>query len=1216
MTSNSSRRNLRLSPNELDNLLREEKKKWQIFRLQQVREQAKLEAQRVRKAVVREKVQIEDGLKQELLAKYLDNKNATEKKLQEEYLMCLQAFGEAHRGAKNEPNPSKVLADRAQYNNIKANRRGREAAKLEAEEQAHRNREKNRPIHQRQDALQLEKARAQRVAQLPVPEAFRKKKPIIQEKISKVKLYEAGTYTTTTYVPKNTVVEKEIESTHPNAHEMARKEAEDLASKAEAELQGAEEEAQKREQRGKEALARERLNRKYIELMEKLQQAQQDHQLSSYMRGADLTIYEVERSRLGGLTSLERHMEKVVEEKLKEEARQARESKASAQKLVESSDLVEVLESSKQDLSYDSKLQDLQEILEKIREQRRQLLETTVVSSPEDLPAGEQYEPDESEGYDPGDSEEDAEDPRVVSGKGRTETPSQRLRTGSTEGGEDEANLGQDRCPYGRTSTERQGLASAETLPSSIPLHYPSGGVGRRSIEDTYQTSYEPSSALESSSGDIEVKIRISDDSSFETDRPTMPVISNLPGKYQEKSSSIGDEASTEYLSPPSHLPSKGYSYEDTVENLRRITEHRQKIASLLDKLPVKSHQRTSNFSTPTNKYTEKLKGEGSGQRPLKKKQKFELKKKEIIQHYINELLKMKGDDLLQISASTVEGSGLTISCMSAFLEAMEKTGDDSTLSSSYLSLKHRSPSLPRYSSTSSYEDIDEIPVRLSSCSSTDKRDARDHSPTTYSSHCSKVSYEPQRYQNIPSLPISQISGDAKTKRISEDYRTNVDYKHYTDPRHSKIDMLDGNSDQRGFSPGFIDSPNSTGEEKYSAGGPVWNTSRRTSQHIGTDPPCDDQSTDSVKLDDGNAYGTQSRNYEKELEILEKLSTLQKLKQDILKTQSTFVKEGSELYASQEAGSRMPQSSDPAESATETSHCSSQKYSRKVTFRETQLKKDLSIIYEDSSFMSDYVNKSKSVSYQTPSREYESSPEDHREGESLVQRRVLETRVPARSDSSYLDYTASPYDLQPRQKSYPSLTEQESESSRDSQLDSKSMQRSRVGGHGSQRPFQFSAPNSHSYNAEGTNAKRFINSGSTVLPPSNRNERQSSFSEEPEQNLSTLDHTTSSSVFTPLGPENTLTSTSAFLAPLNDSSNQREDQASIKKVADDSTETETSGPSQGGQGLSRKGSSDSVYSMPDMTEVLKKFGLDWAESMMKKMEKSEKRSSSENSFCD
>nr|XP_027219693.1 centrosomal protein of 295 kDa-like [Penaeus vannamei] len=300
MTSNSLRRNLRLSPNELDNLLREEKKKWQIFRLQQVREQAKVEAQRVRKAVVCEKIQIEDGLKQELLAKYLNNKNVTEKKLQEEYLMCLQAFGEAHRGAKNEPDPSKVLADRAQYNNIKANRRGREAAKAEAEQQAHRNHEKNRPIRQRQDALQLEKARAQRVAKLPIPEAFRKKKPIIQEKVSEVQLYEAGTYTTTKYVPKNTVVEKEIKSTHPNAHDMARKEAEEVAAKAEAELQEAEEEAQKREQRGKEALARERLNRRYIELMEKLQQAQQDHQLSSYMRGADLTVCcsEVDVDRL------------------------------------------------------------------------------------------------------------------------------------------------------------------------------------------------------------------------------------------------------------------------------------------------------------------------------------------------------------------------------------------------------------------------------------------------------------------------------------------------------------------------------------------------------------------------------------------------------------------------------------------------------------------------------------------------------------------------------------------------------------------------------------------------------------------------------------------------------------------------------------------------------------------------------------------------------
>lgn len=76
----------------------------------------------------------------------------------------------------------------------------------------------------------------------------------------------------------------------PNAREMARREAEELAARAEAEFQAAEEEEQKREQRGKEALARERLNRRYIELMEKLQQAQQDHQLSSYMKGADLTV--------------------------------------------------------------------------------------------------------------------------------------------------------------------------------------------------------------------------------------------------------------------------------------------------------------------------------------------------------------------------------------------------------------------------------------------------------------------------------------------------------------------------------------------------------------------------------------------------------------------------------------------------------------------------------------------------------------------------------------------------------------------------------------------------------------------------------------------------------------------------------------------------------------------------------------------------------------
>lgn len=594
--------------------------------------------------------------------------------------------------------------------------------------------------------------------------------------------------------------------------------------------------------------------------------------------------------------------------------------------------LTEVAESSKQDLSYDSKLQDLQEILEKIREQRQQLLENTVVSSPEDPLTAEGYEPeeseghgpDESDGYDPYESEEDVEDLRDVSRGGRSQT--------QPEGGKTEAERSQERYPYGRTASERQGLASAETLPSSIRPHYPSDGVGERSIQDTYQSSYEPSSALESSSGDIEVKIKISDDSSFETDRPTMPVISNLPSKYQEKSSSIGDGTSTEYLSPPSRLPSKGYSYEDTVENLRKITEHRQRIASLLDKQTVKSHQGTSSFSMPTSMYTEKLKGEGSGQRPLKKKQKFELKKKEIIQHYINELLQMKGDDLLQISASTVEGSGLTISCMSAFLEAMEKTGDDSTLSSSYLSLRQRSPSLPQYSSPSCYEDIDEVPVRLSSCSSDDKRDPRDYSPATYSSHSSKVSYEPLCYQSEPSFPTAQGSSDKRSKGTSQDYHISKEYNYFANPRHSRIDMLDGNSDQRVLSPESLDSSNSIGKGRYNTGCYDRNNFKRTS-HVGTDPPFDEKSTDSSKLEAESTYATQVRNYEKELEILEKLSTLQKLKQDILKAQSTVVKDGSELHRSHEVERIKPQSDDPAEDiATQASLSSNQKSSRKVTF--------------------------------------------------------------------------------------------------------------------------------------------------------------------------------------------------------------------------------------------------------------------------------------------
>lgn len=47
--------------------------------------------------------------------------------------------------------------------------------------------------------------------------------------------------------------------------------------------------------------------------------------------------------------------------------------------------------------------------------------------------------------------------------------------------------------------------------------------------------------------------------------------------------------------------------------------------------------------------------------------------------------------------------------------------------------------------------------------------------------------------------------------------------------------------------------------------------------------------------------------------------------------------------------------------------------------------------------------------------------------------------------------------------------------------------------------------------------------------------------------------------------------------------------------------------------IERSSSSESVTSIPDMAEILQRFGLDWAQSMIRKMEKTEQRSSSDSS---
>lgn len=68
------------------------------------------------------------------------------------------------------------MAERQHHNRLVAAQRGQEARKVEKDQLNHQRHEKDRLLHQRKEAINKEKMRAARVASLPTPQVFKKKK--------------------------------------------------------------------------------------------------------------------------------------------------------------------------------------------------------------------------------------------------------------------------------------------------------------------------------------------------------------------------------------------------------------------------------------------------------------------------------------------------------------------------------------------------------------------------------------------------------------------------------------------------------------------------------------------------------------------------------------------------------------------------------------------------------------------------------------------------------------------------------------------------------------------------------------------------------------------------------------------------------------------------------------------------------------------------------
>nr|XP_045621006.1 uncharacterized protein LOC123772101 isoform X1 [Procambarus clarkii] len=1295
-------RSLRVSPNELERAVQEERNKWKIFRIQQVREQAKEEAKRIREAVHNKESQMVQDLRKELYCRWQAEKGNQVQKLQQEYKESLQALGQAHKLANEQPDVSEVLAQRAQFNQQKALKRGGEAGKAHREQRLQQEHGKNKLLKQRQDALNWEKLRASRIASLPTPKAYKKKMCVHEKKVPTVQFYEAGTLTTTSYVPKNVIIEKELKSTKPNAKQVAV--AEEMARLAgeEAKRQEAEEETRKGEQRGREALDRERLCRMYEQLMSQLDQAQHDHQLSSYLKGTDLSVYETEEAKLNHQASLQRQMEKAVENVLQEDTSLSDVRHDSIRLAADPSGLIDGDTSRVSfDQSSYAKVQDLKSLLDRIRQQRRDTLRDIYGFVPEEEESEEDVDKkdnivDEHEIGQPRkgvglDDDEDARKeidsqdkeavniegsgPQIdkyrksrmdveidgdihmaetvpadllpgyhdgkitniykplfqevssgdteitidISGDGSTQisdneqlrpmtpmvqsTPKDPVEYSSSESGSTDfrrlpSSLISRKAPVqvtkdslSKTQPQRQYLSSrplskddqdihmAETVPFDfLQKKYD----GKNTIKSSKSVS-QPSSFQESSSDDIEIKIKIIGNGS--TLKTITPSGETSVSGSSSADHSISGTRSTVYISPPSSLPKTKVPNLELQDNIRRIQEQRQSIQHMLDSLSKPNEHSSLLKSASPSAYFEKMKEEGSGKRPLKRIDKFEMQKKQLLHYYLKKLLNMKGNELINISTSTVEGSGFSVDSLGTLLDAVqEKNKSVSSSEMSSTSVKEMS----EVSYTSSYKDIDDIPVKLSSVSSAESE-----------------------YSSNDMDTLFQASEPPEADRV----------QHTTAFAHSRDGSI-------------------TGHEF-----PAYLQSSRESV------PCTPASLTS-QSDESRSSSISTKSIQNELE---KLSQLRK---ELLTHKNIFQEFSSTKVPT--ASSQFHSSKPDVVDMTPTTFIDD-KQEQKVTFGTTPRKVYLSTIYEDSSDLSEiHYNTSDSGSYQTPSREYESTLDDDRSQISLLQKEDLRTYLESQGakpvgEVSVTEETATEEDMKkfmhlhthmtlqsrfrylecalpegrlkkisqrnyhnidasihmpvPKEKSIHMPLPKEKSILMPLPKESTNYSRIRMKDNSSHEQSSLSA--SPSFATESlVNSRRSVTSLPIRKSDQVETEVKNVYSKSTQGLLQegTLDLTNETSRFFPLDVESTLTSSVGDISLKHQIPYQGIVKGDLNKGS-----SKSSSDSSEKQGVRRNGdsSSDSVTSMPDMAEILQRFGLAWAQSMMRKMERTEQKSSSD-----
>ncbi|XP_067668782.1 serine-rich adhesin for platelets-like [Haliotis asinina] len=259
----------RLSPNEVEQLSKEETARRRKLRLVQVREQAKVNAARIRDDVRKEKMKLVDKLTCQVKNNLEKEKLEKLHRLEQQYENSLKSIGTAHKAARNIKDNELEKAVQGQLRKEAANRRYQTALKNLRKDKALKDYDDNKHIIARHAALETEALRAAEIAALPPPppdpwEEALKSKP------KAVPMTDMNAFSTTHYhIPEYAVVKA-----GPQEQTDARLAAEEEDFRLKHELKEKQHTDQDRivraRIRGNEALRKEHLRHEYSNMLQDL----------------------------------------------------------------------------------------------------------------------------------------------------------------------------------------------------------------------------------------------------------------------------------------------------------------------------------------------------------------------------------------------------------------------------------------------------------------------------------------------------------------------------------------------------------------------------------------------------------------------------------------------------------------------------------------------------------------------------------------------------------------------------------------------------------------------------------------------------------------------------------------------------------------------------------------------------------------------------------